>query len=30
MLSRKVVSLGTKTSAASWELTCTDTIVLAV
>lgn len=29
MLSRKVVSLGTKTSAASWELTCTDTIVLA-
>jgi hypothetical protein len=28
MLSRKVVSLGTKTSAASWELTCTDTVVL--
>lgn len=28
MLSRKVVSLGTKTSAASWQLTCTDTIVL--
>jgi len=28
MLSRKVVSLGTKTSAASWQLTCTDTVVL--
>lgn len=28
MLSRKVVSLGTKTSAASWVLTCTDTVVL--
>lgn len=28
MLSRKVVSLGTKTNAASWQLTCTDTIVL--
>lgn len=25
MLSRKVVSLGTKTSANSWQLTCTDT-----
>lgn len=28
MLSRKVVALGTKTSAASWQITCTDTIVL--
>ncbi|MBI2764857.1 MAG: hypothetical protein HYX53_02970 [Chloroflexi bacterium] len=28
MLSRKVVSLGTKTSSASWQLTCTDTVVL--
>lgn len=28
MLSRKVIALGTKTSAASWVLTCTDTIVL--
>lgn len=28
MLSRKVVSLGTKTSSASWVLTCTDTWVL--
>ena len=28
MLSRKVISLGTKTSSASWQITCTDTIVL--
>jgi len=28
MLSRKVVALGTKTSSASWQLTCTDTVVL--
>ena len=28
MLSRKVVALGTKTSTASWQLTCTDTVVL--
>ena len=28
MLSRKVISLGTKTSSASWQLTCTDTVVL--
>lgn len=28
MLSRKVVSLGAKTSSASWQLTCTDTVVL--
>lgn len=28
MLSRKVIALGTKTSAASWVLTCTDTVVL--
>ena len=28
MLSRKVISLGTKTSSASWQITCTDTVVL--
>lgn len=28
MLSRKVIALGTKTSSASWQLTCTDTVVL--
>lgn len=28
MLSRKVISLGTKTSSASWQITLTDTIVL--
>ena len=28
MLSRKAISLGTKTSSASWQITLTDTIVL--
>lgn len=28
MLSRKVVSLGTKTNANSWQLTCTDTLAI--
>lgn len=28
MLSRKVVALGTKTNANSWQLTCTDTLAI--